>query len=145
MRVQTKLRAQDTEGVWHKYGDTDVEFLIARAGTPHFLRISDKHERPFRKQIARGTLGTDKQVEIMCNAMGEGILLGWKGLADEDGKPLEYSAEMSAAVLRLNRDLREWVTEVSDEMARVRDDAIEETAKKSDDTSLGTTSTEPTE
>lgn len=133
MRVQTKLRREDTEGQWFEY-EEGGEFLIARAGTSNFLRISDKHERPYRKQIARGQLGTDKQVEIMCKAMGEGILLNWRGISDEDGQDLAYNPDLAADVLRLNRELREWVTEKSEEMTRLRDEAIEETAKKSEPT-----------
>lgn len=129
MLVSIKPAQQDLEGIWVTY-KAGVRFRVARAGNPNFLRASDRLEAPFRKQAARGKLSSEKQLEIQCQSMAEGILLDWEGLATEDG-PLPYSAEMAAAVLRWETEIRDFVFEIATNQENFRRQEISETAKKS--------------
>lgn len=130
MRVTTKARAIDQEGIWAKFPGTDAEFLIARAGNSVFLAAVDKFERPFRRQRQRGGVSSEVEIEIQCKSMAEGILLNWKGLKDEDGNVLEYSKELAFAVLRHNSDVREFVTEIATDQNNFRQEEIDSVAKK---------------
>ena len=127
MKVQIEASKLDTDGTWANY--SGAQFLIARAGNIRFLNAIDKYERPHRKARARGTLGTDKEIEIQCRSMAEGILLGWKGIETVDG-PLEYTAENAYAVLRHNSELREFITEFATDQLNYRTEEIDTTAKK---------------
>lgn len=135
MQVDLEERKEDVEGVWMTF-EEGVRFLIARAGNRRFLRASDKAESPYRKQIARGKLSNEKQLEIQCRAMAEGILLGWEGIRSADG-PLEYSTEAAFKVLRYNSAVREFVFDAATEMENFRQETIDETAKKSQPISSG--------
>jgi len=127
--VKTAPTRQDTEGVWATYSE-GVRFKIARAGNPNFLRISDRLEAPHRKAIQRGKLSTEKQLDIQCRAMAEGILLDWEGIATEEGD-LEYNVDNATAVLRHNMDVRDFVLEFATEQENFRATAVSETTKKS--------------
>lgn len=129
MKVALQTVAQETDGIWVTHSE-GVKFLIARAGNPNFLRASDKLEAPHRKQIRLGKLSTEKQIELQCRAMAEGILLDWEGIEASDG-PLEYSVENAYAVLRYNVDVRDFVFEFATENENYRTEEIEATAKKS--------------
>jgi len=128
MLVKTAASALDTEGVWTKYAE-GVRFKIARAGNPNFLRVTDRIEAPYRKQIARNKLSSEKQLELQCRAMAEGILLDWEGIATEDG-PLEYTPENAALVLRHNPEVRDFVFEFATEQENYRAESLADTAKK---------------
>jgi hypothetical protein len=131
MKVALSLKQQDVDGVWANYpGRESVRLRIARAGNPVFLRVNDRLEAPFRKQLSRGRLPTEQQLDIQCRAMAEGILTGWEGLATEDGAPLEYSAENAYLVLRYNSDVREFVFEFATDLENYRREEVEEVGKK---------------
>ena len=130
MRVITQAQRVDTDGVWTRYPGTDAEFLIARAGNSRFLSAVDKYERPFRKQRNRGTISSEREIEIQCRAMADGILMGWKGLKTEDGDDLEYTADNAYSVLRFNSDVREFVSDYATDQANYRQEDLDETAKK---------------
>ncbi len=137
MKIATSENPADRDGLWTAYTE-DVDFLIARAGNSRFLKASDKAEAPYRRQIARGKLATEKQIEIQCRAMAEGILLGWRGpIEGDDGNPLEYSVDNAYLMLRYNADIRDFVFEAATEQERYRVEARETTAKKSRTTSAG--------
>jgi len=129
MLVSTSMTPQEVEGIWVDYQE-GVRFRIARAGNPNFLKASDRLEAPFRKEIARGKLGTEKQLEIQCKSMAEALLLDWEGIETEEG-PLEYSKTAAYKVLRYNVDIRDFVFEVAIEQENFRQEGIAETGKKS--------------
>lgn len=129
MFVDIQETQTDTDGVWADYQE-GVRFRIARAGNRQFLRAADKIDAPFRKQIARGKLSTEKQIDNLCKAMAEAILLDWEGIATADGD-LPYSAESAYAVLRHNPDVRDFVAEFSGQVENYRTETIKKTAKKS--------------
>ena len=135
MKMQTKANPQDVEGIWvtYKDGEDEVELQIARAGNPRYLKAVDRFENPHRRDIQRGRLKTETQIEINCRAMSVGLLRGWKegALKTEDGDDLEFNEENAYLVLRYNPGVRDFVMEVALDEERFRSDAIETTAKKS--------------
>lgn len=136
-KVSLTQNIREIEGVWVPYPAVEgVRFRVARAGNRTFLNATDKFEAPFRKQIARGTMPTEKQIEVQCRAMAEGILLGWEGITDENG-PLEYSTDNAYALLRWYPEIREFVFETAVNAETFRRDETEATAKKSPSSSNG--------
>ncbi len=129
MRVNTKVGPLDIEGVWTEY-EEGGKFRIARAGNSVFLKATDAAETPYRNQIQRGTLSTEKSIDLQCEAMAEGILTGWEGLLTEDDEPLEYSKENAYAVLRNNVELRVFIRDFATREENYRIKGIAKTAKK---------------
>ena len=144
MQVKTSFTDTDTGGVWALYENDAgeaIEFKIARAGNPAYLRAVDKHEAPHRKQKQRGKLSSSKEIELTCKAMAEGILMDWrpvegkgKGRVTEGGEPLEYSQENAVLVLRYNAGIRDFVLDFALEEENYRTEGIEKKAKKSETT-----------
>ena len=129
MKVALEATAEETNGLWVDY--QGAQLLIARGGNSKFLRTVDRLEQPYARKRSRGKqIPTETEIELSCKAMAEAILLGWKGIETGDG-PLEYSTEAAYLVLRHNVALREFVHEFATNEENYRQEAIEETAKKS--------------
>jgi hypothetical protein len=129
MKFAVSQNPADVEGIWKNYSD-GVAFKVARSGNTTYLKAVDKAEAPYRKQIARNKLSTEKGLEVHCRAMAEGLLKGWKGVEDEGGE-LEFNTDNAYLVLRHNPDVREFVFEVAVEQENFRNEDVETTAKKS--------------
>jgi len=125
MLVSTSATQVDTEGLWVDF-EEGVRFRIARAGNSNFLRVSDRLEAPHRKDMQRGRLSTEKQLEIQCRAMAEAILLDWEGVNTAEG-PLEYSKDNAYKVLRYTPEVRDFVFEVATDHENFRSEDIAET------------------
>lgn len=83
------------DGVKVKLGG-DASITVAAHGTPAFYEA-------FRKARARITGGDDPTAEqlqqIAAEAYAEAVLLGWEGLSDLKGAPLEYSKKKAVEIL----------------------------------------------
>lgn len=89
----------ERDGKWFTY-EGEVRFLIARIGNPRYSEY-------VRERAAEGEVASDGTIDVNSTewdrvhreAMGHAVLLGWEGLEEDDGSPLEYSPERSAALL----------------------------------------------
>jgi len=90
----------EEEGVWVPYG-SGCEFLIARIGNRRFKEFMMKNGKPHMRRVTSGTLDSESADELMKEAIAETVLLGWKNLIGEDGKPIEYSKEACREALEI--------------------------------------------
>lgn len=117
--------ALEEEGVWMRLRKGDAEVLVARAG-------NKQHEdlvRRLRKKHGQGRRGDelprDVEEAIALEALSRTILLGWKGIEDDDGVEIPYSPEKARELLKLSRDFRIEVTEIATEMEVYRREEAE--------------------
>lgn len=115
---------KQTDGVWAKFGGS--KFLVASTGSTKFQRILNRLQAPHRKKIEKGTLDPKISKEILCTAMSEALLLGWADVVDGDKKPVEFSSDLAFKALMNNDDLREYLSEFSQDLENFR---AEETAE----------------
>lgn len=96
---------KETEGVWVEW-EHGVSLLIARLNNPGFQArvrvLTAKHT----KEIRSGSFPDEEMEGVSKSAMAHHVLLGWKNIEDEDGKPLEYSNEKALELLN-EPDLRD--------------------------------------
>lgn len=88
---------KEQSGVWVEYEGTEVSFLIARMNNPRYtekIRKATKVGRGMRFRKAEDV--TDK---LVLEAVAETILLDWKGLEDESGKPIPFSTSAAMEIL----------------------------------------------
>lgn len=73
----------ERNGVLIQYGDT-TRIRLARAGGSNkkFKKIMESLSKPYRRQIATDTMSTDKQMELLGEAMACAAVLSWETLVD---------------------------------------------------------------
>lgn len=118
-RIDTQISAK---GRWVMLtGSTDGdgddgqggEVLVARWDNPAFralqMKLQQEYRRPQagRKHIKGRHIPPEIAEEINFRLVSETILLGWRDIDEEPGKPLEYSKENARALLR-DESLR-WI------------------------------------
>lgn len=121
---------QDAEenGTWAEY--RGGKFLIARNSNIRFQRAINRLQQPHFKKIMKGKLDPQVAREATCEAMAEGILMGWKEVVDESGKAVKFTKETAKQYLLADTDFREFVAEFSDDSANYRNDYVEELVGK---------------
>jgi hypothetical protein len=117
---------RSNEGVWFDWTQ-GVRLLIARIGNASFdsrLReLMDGEKAAGNEDISRENL--------TMMAVAETVLLGWEGIEDDDGEPLEWSVETSYALLsdEALADLYKFVIIKASEVAHYRFKADKDAAK----------------
>lgn len=110
LRALKRSHAKSVGGVWWDFETQDrvsephPEHLCFLVGELH----NPKHrETSARLRIARlddlkagGDRAQKALDEITDRAVAETILLGWRNLDGDDGKPIDYSADAAYAILR---------------------------------------------
>lgn len=94
------------------------KFKIARAGGAN-KRFAQKFQvltKPYRRAIQTETLDEDTSSRLLREAYIDTVLLGWEGVSDPEGKPLDFNR---ANALQLLKDLP-WLFE---EVRRYAEDA----------------------
>jgi len=86
----------EKSGIWIMITD-DIGFLVRRFGGANSDKIKvalAKYHKPYARQIEKGTLGADKETELMTKAFVESCMIDWKGV-EIDGKETEYSVDVA--------------------------------------------------
>ncbi len=111
------------DGVWKQY--ENAEFLVAHISNMKFQRALSRLQQPHRRKLQEGTLDPKTNQGIVCEAMSEGVLLGWKGVKTRKGDEVAYSKESALQLLKRDPGFRDWVTEISTQIANYRDEEVE--------------------
>jgi len=120
-------KGKESEGVWENLGE-GLRVKVARANNPHHQRVAESLMRPYRRQIANGSLSVEKQEEITIKAMAECLLLDWEGLKIDD-KAVPYSVAKATELLTEYKDFREEVASIAQSMELFRAEEIEDAEK----------------
>lgn len=92
-------KTKEEKGVWVQ-GPEGSRFLVARVGNPAFNKLSAELMKPHRKLINMGKADDALINDLAAEITSRTVLLGWEGVADDDGKTeLPYS--QAAAKKRL--------------------------------------------
>ena len=105
--------SKETKGVEVDYGESGV-FTLARAGGSNkaFTKKVELLMRPYRRFMRGGDISKVPEgvlEEVMQKAFIENILIGWEGVTDKAGDPLEYS---TTAAEKLFKDLPELLADL---------------------------------
>jgi len=106
----------ETSGIWIDYGS--FKFKIARAGGSNekYRRLLQNRMKPYRRQVQTETMSEEKASEILLGTFVDSVLLGWEGVTDREGNPLEYNRENA---LKLFTDLRELFLDLQTQSQKV--------------------------
>ena len=132
----------EIEGVWEdldeaKDGEDPPGILVARVGNKAYLKEYQKVPAGLRRQLDNGTLPDGVQSPIINKLLARTILLDWRGIVD-DGEPIgDYCYEEGVKYLSRYKDFREFVWSTGNDLARFRDEDMEEDSKNSVSVSAG--------
>jgi hypothetical protein len=87
----------EASGTWVSIGES--KFLLARTGgaNENFQKVAKKRLAPY--QAALENLGKKHQDELAVGIFVDTVLLGWEGVSDRQGQPIEYTKESAKALL----------------------------------------------
>lgn len=117
---------QIEQGKWFDFRES--KFLIASSASLKFMRTMTRMQKPFRRQIEKNQLDPADNQKILVNAMAESIVLDWKNVVGRDRVEVPYSREAAAKALK-DPSFREFVMEISADLANFREEESEEEEK----------------
>lgn len=85
-----------------------VAFQVRRYGGKNAHRVSKamaKYHKPFANKIATGNLSQEEIDRIDAQVFTEACVVGWSGVCDSEGKPLEFSFDACVEILSGMPDL----------------------------------------
>jgi hypothetical protein len=125
-QYDTDIRTID-EGVWVPFDGSS--FRIAHISNVKFQRSVARLQQPHRKKIEAGTMDPGQSKELACRALSEAVLLDWKDVINAAGEQVPYTPEHGFEALMKNPEFRDFVSDVAQNAARFREEAVEELGK----------------
>ena len=118
------------DGTWIDYDGS--RFLVAWSGNPKYIAADKRIKRVNRvsEQKAYDKISDDKKKEILCEALSEGVLLGWEDVILSDGSDFPYTQDNAKKALLMNHEFLTWVLENAVENDNYRKELTSETVKK---------------
>ena len=119
----------EIDGVWQVIGD-GIMVKVARMGNPEYQKEFQKVSKPHRRALKRGTLSDEVAEKMLISVMAKTILLGWKGV-EEDGVEVPFSHENAKRILTEYKDLRDYVSDIANDIDMFQRENDEEAEKNS--------------
>lgn len=111
-------------------GET-IAFQIARAGGQNvaYFKSLETKTKPYKTQIQTGTMDADLAAKVMREVFAESVVIGWEGVEDEAGYPLEYSPGAAATLFAQLPELYALLQEQAQNVALYRKEVLDNVAK----------------
>ena len=120
-------KVAEIEGKWNDIGD-GIELLVARIGNPEYQKEFQRISKPHKRALRRGSLNDEVAERLLTKVMAKNILLDWKGL-EEDGVAVPYNYDNAVRILTEYKDLRDYVSDIANEMESFKAEEDEEAEK----------------
>jgi hypothetical protein len=116
---------KENDGVVIDLGD-GASITIGRYLSDRHRKVYDRLARPYRTQTLAGRpIPDDVAIRIEIESLAEAVLLDWSGFTGDDGAALPYSKDAAIKLLTDLRDFRAQVTQIAQDAANFRREAIE--------------------
>ena len=113
-------------GIWLDYGPFRIRVARAGGSNHKFSKALEIVSKPYRRAIEREILSEEKGIEILVTAYARGIILGWDGVTDENGVPLDCTEKNIIWLLTklpdLFKDIQEQASKFSNFQLQDRED-----------------------
>jgi hypothetical protein len=122
-------KTAETQGIDLDYGPFRI--TIARAGGSNrkYSLVFERVVGPHRLAIQNGTFDEDASVRLLAQVYAEAIILGWSGVTDAQGQPLEFNTDNCVKLLTDLPDLFSDIQAQAGKAANFRASAVEDAAK----------------
>lgn len=113
----------EKEGIWFSVSDT-AAFRVRRFGGYNSHKVKAamaRHYKPYARMIELGTLGDEKERDIMLRVFIESSIVGWRGI-QIDGKDEEFSIDAAFKLLKNLPDLADSILAYASESKNYREE-----------------------
>lgn len=120
----------ETDGIDLDYGSFKIRVARAGGSNRKYQAALDARLRPYRRQIASGTLSEEIGEKVLREVFAETVVLSWDNVTDRKGDPIPFSREN---VKKLFEDLPDLFADIRDACAlsvNFNRDQQEDDAKK---------------
>lgn len=132
---------------WEDY-DSDTSFLLGGIDTEAYQIGLERARRLIAREDAGQSLGDitatssdRREHDIQCQLLGRYIVRGWKGeILDDKDRPISYSPESAAKLLKANIAVFVWVISQATKVAMDHNEEAQETLGKPLSDSAGSVS-----
>lgn len=95
-----------------------VRIRIARAGgsNSRYARVFEAKVKPYRRQLAAGTLDEQTSRRLYAEVYADSVVLGWENLTDDKDQPIPFNRENCVKILM---DLPELADELRTQATRI--------------------------
>lgn len=119
----------EVEGIYLDFGHFKIRIARAGGANKAYLKAVEKKSRPFRRAIQQEMLDNEQAMKIMREIYAETVVIGWEGVTDGEGNPLEFSRDNCLKLFEELPDLFTDVMDQSNKIALFREDIREDDAK----------------
>jgi len=98
-------KSLERDGIVLDYGfnskNQPIQIRIARAGGANtkFAKVLEQKMKPYKRAIANDTMDNKVAEKLLVEAYADAVILGWEGVEDREGSPLEYNRDNVVKVL----------------------------------------------
>lgn len=98
-------KSLERDGIVLDYGfnskNQPIQIRIARAGGANtkFAKVLEQKMKPYKRAIANDTMDNKVAEKLLIEAYADAVILGWEGVEDREGSPLEYNRDNVVKVL----------------------------------------------
>lgn len=98
-------KSLERDGIVLDYGfnskNQPIQIRIARAGGANtkFAKVLEQKMKPYKRAIANDTMDNKVAEKLLVEAYADAVVLGWEGVEDREGSPLEYNRDNVVKVL----------------------------------------------
>lgn len=119
----------EKNGVVIDYGS--FSFTVARAGGSNqkYNKVLESLTKPFRRAIETETMDNSKTEAILMEVYAKSVILGWSGVTDKKGKPLEFNVKNCIEIFKDLPDLFKDIQSQSNKNVLFRKVIMEDEAK----------------
>lgn len=112
----TNKELESGKGVTLEYPGFSITIHRAGGGNKKFSQVLAAKMRPHRQRFERGLLDDETSHKILLETYAESVVVGWNGVTDADGNPLEFN---TANCIKLFTDLPDLFDDVKDQANKV--------------------------
>lgn len=98
-------KSLERDGIVLDYGfnskQQPVQIRIARAGGANakFAKVIEQKMKPYKRAIANDTMDNKVAEKLLIESYADAVILGWEGVEDRQGNPLDFTRENVVKVL----------------------------------------------
>ena len=118
------VKSYEEEGVTLDLGV--AKFRVRRSGGSNrrYFNAFTNKMRPHRRALDAGTLPEDVSKNLLMEVYFDAVVMGWEGVTDEAGTPLEYNLQNFKKVMSDLPDLWSLIMRESDNMKNFQADEV---------------------
>lgn len=130
--IESIKTSEDKEenGVWVDFAE-GISLKIARARNPKYQELLRNLIEPKRVEIRNDKVSIEDLNGVLLQVRAKTILLDWKDIEDNEGKPISYSPEKALEFFKDPelRDFYEFVVVISENADQFKKDLIKDSEK----------------